>query len=326
MNQNPRSRSTRITGHGLPEYPQCNLRKTLMSHRGTSHSQAARAALRSLSRIAGLTIAVALSVSATSTVASEGELKAQFEALRAQLNASTFEHSMLLLSSDTTKGRKGDVFAIVNQPIHVVSGALNDSTRWCEALLLHVNNRECEVTRKPGGDTIMLKVVRKYDQPVSSAFSIPFDFRLIDATPRHLEVGMGSTSGPLGTSNYRIALEAVPISQERSFLHFSYSYEENFLARTATEAYLSIVGSTKIGFTVVGQTADGKPDYIKGTRGLVERNAMRYFLAVDAYLASPVDLQARWNAWYSATELYPLQLHEMDRATYLAGKAEDAGH
>jgi hypothetical protein len=297
-----------------------------MGRRGSSHAQAVKTTVQSLPRIAGFAIAVAMSVSGTSTLASEAELKAQFDALRAQLDASTFKQPMLLQSSDTPKGRKGDVFAIVNQPIHVVSEALNDSTRWCEAMLLHVNNRRCEVTKKPGGDTIMLKVVRKYDQPVSSAFSIPFDFRLVDATPRHLEVGLGSTSGPLGTSNYRIALEAVPVSQGRSFLHFSYSYEENFLARTATEAYLSTFGSTKVGFTVVGQTADGKPEYIKGTRGLVERNAMRYFLAVDAYLASPEDLQTRRNTWYSATELYPLQLHEMDRATYLAGKAEDAGH
>lgn len=293
----------------------------------TSDRQAMEnASAHPLSWTAGTAIAVAISVFATSTVASEGELKVQFDALRTQLDASAFKQPILLQSSDTPKGRKGDVFAIVNKPIELVSDSLNDSTHWCQAMLLHVNNRACEVTRKPGGDTITLKVVRKYDQPVSSAFSIPFDFRLIDATPRHLEVGMGSTSGPLGTSNYRIALEAVPISQERSFLHFSYSYEENLLARTATEAYLSIFGSTKIGFTVVGQTAEGKPAYIKGTRGLVERNAMRYFLAVDAYLASPADLQARWNTWYSATELYPLQLHEMDRATYLAGKAEDAGH
>nr|WP_295785285.1 hypothetical protein [Rhodoferax sp.] len=278
---------------------------------------------RSLSRIGVFAVAMAISLSAASSVASEGELKTQFDALHAQLDASTFKHPLLLQSSDTTNGRKGDVYAIVDKPIQVVSDALKDSAHWCEALLLHVNNRQCEVTKKPDGETITLKVVRKHDQPVAAAFSVPFDFRLVDSTPRHLEVGMSSTSGPLGTSNYRITLEAVPINQERSFLHFSYAYEENFLARTATEAYLSIFGSTKVGFTVVGKTPDGKPDYIKGTRGLVERNAMRYFLAIDAYLAAPSEPQTRWNAWYSATELYPHQLHEMDRATYLAAKLED---
>jgi hypothetical protein len=281
---------------------------------------------RSLSRAATFALAIALSVSAASAVASESELKTQFDALHAQLDTSTFKHPMLLQSSDTTNGRRGDVFAIVDKPIQVVSDALSDSGHWCEALLLHLNNRQCEVTKRAGGETITLKVVRKYDQPVSAAFSVPFDFRLVDSTPQHLEVGMGSTSGPLGTSNYRIALEAVAVSHERSFLHFSYSYEENFLARTATEAYLSAFGSKKVGFTLIGKTTDQKPEYIKGTRGLVERNAMRYFLAIDAYLAAPHDAQSRWNAWYSATELYPQQLHEMDRATYLAGKQEDARH
>ncbi len=285
-----------------------------------------QAICQSLPQIATLALAVVVSVSATSAMASEGGLKAQFDALRTQLDASTFKHPMLLQSSDTTNGRKGDVFAIVDKPIQVVSDALKDSAYWCEALLLHLNNRQCEVTKKPGSETITLKVVRKYDQPVAAVFSVPFNFRLVDSTPGHLELGMSSTSGPLGTSNYRITLEAVAISQERSFIHFSYSYEENFLARTATEAYLSIFGSSKVGFTVIGKTADGKPDYIKGTRGLVERNAMRYFLAIDAYLTAPNEAQTRWNAWYSATELYPQQLHETDRATYLAAKQEDSQH
>lgn len=292
-----------------------------MSRFGTSYTLGERPAFQSLPRIAS--IAFAMSVFAASTPASEAELKAKLDTLRPQLVASTFKHNMLLQSSDTTNGRKGDVFAIVDQPINVVSEALKDPTRWCEAMLLHVNNRECEVAKKPSGDTIMLKVVRKFDHPATSAFSAPFDFRLIDSTPRHLEVGMVSASGPLGTSNYRISLEAVPVSQERSFLHFSYSYEESFLARTATQAYLSVFGNKKVGFTVVGRTADGKPEYIKGTRGLVERNAMRYFLAIDAYLATPNDRQAQRNAWYSATELYPQQLHETDRTAYLAGKLED---
>jgi hypothetical protein len=88
------------------------------------------------------------------------------------------------------------------------------------------------------------------------------------------------------------------------------------------QAYLATFGRSKVGFTVQGQTADGKPDYIRGTHGLVERNAMRYFLAVDAYLANG-DATARRNAWYTATEKYPRQLHEIDRAAYLDLKTSD---
>ena len=60
----------------------------------------------------------------------------------------------------------------------------------------------------------------------------------------------------------------------------------------------------------------------RGVRGAVERNTMRYYLAIDAYLdglsAPPADqLEKRLQTWFTATEKYPRQLHEIDRATYL---------
>lgn len=88
------------------------------------------------------------------------------------------------------------------------------------------------------------------------------------------------------------------------------------------KAYLATFGRSKVGFTVVGKASDGKGELIRGTRGLVERNAMRYFLAVDAYLSAESAV-ARRQAWFNATEQYPLQLHEIDSARYLELKAED---
>jgi hypothetical protein len=50
------------------------------------------------------------------------------------------------------------------------------------------------------------------------------------------------------------------------------------------EAYLTTRGRDKVGFTVVGKAEDDGPEYIGGLRGAVERNAMRLYLAIDAYL------------------------------------------
>ena len=52
---------------------------------------------------------------------------------------------------------------------------------------------------------------------------------------------------------------------------------------------------------------------------------MRYYLAIESYLASlaqPPGRQfaSRLERWFDATEQYRTQLHEMDRATYLAMK------
>lgn len=244
--------------------------------------------------------------------------------MRPELGNSPLKRPVLLKASDTSNGLKGDVYAIVDQPLTTLSSALATPAQWCEAMLLHINNRKCTVASGTSGQEILLSVVRKYDQPVENAFRLPFSFTLVDKNSQHLEVQLGALSGPLGTSNYRIAIEAVPADALHSFLHFSYAYEENFVVHTAMQAYLATFGRSKVGFTVIGQTPDGTPEYIGGTHGLLERNAMRYFLAVDAHVNAAKDTEVARNAWFTAAEKYPRQLHEIDRAVYLDFKDADA--
>jgi hypothetical protein len=71
-----------------------------------------------------------------------------------------------------------------------------------------------------------------------------------------------------------------------------------------------------------------EPQYIGGVRGMVERNTMRYYLAIEAYLgalAAPpaAQLERRLQAWFDATEKYPRQLRELDRAAYLEMKQRE---
>lgn len=273
------------------------------------------------------TLGLALCAMGAQAQASQSDLNGLLGSLRGQLEASTFKQPLLLQSSETTDGLRGDVYAIVEHPVEAFKAAFNEPNRWCEALMLHLNNRACTVSKNSATDVITLSVVRKYDQPVTGAFRVPFDFHVVDATAQHFEASLYSKSGPLGTSNYRISLEVVPVDAQHSFMHFFYSYDESFMARAGTQAYLSLFGSAKIGFTVVGKNADGTPSYIKGTRGLMERNAMRYFLAIDTHLATTTsDPQARRTAWFNASEQYPHQLHELDLPTYLAIKQADTSH
>ena len=63
-------------------------------------------------------------------------------------------------------------------------------------------------------------------------------------------------------------------------------------------------------------------------RGAVERNTVRYYLAIEAYLASldrppAQQLQARLEHWFDATEQFPQQLREIDRSSYLSMKREE---
>jgi len=96
----------------------------------------------------------------------------------------------------------------------------------------------------------------------------------------------------------------------------------------AMQTYLSTIGGAKVGFTVVEKKPDGKPVYQSGVLGLLERNTMRYYLAIDAYLSAyglPAAEQPekRIREWFASTERYAQQLHEMDQNEYLDMKRKE---
>lgn len=256
-------------------------------------------------------------------------LLARYAAMQAPLAASPMGRPLLVESEELPGGLQGEVFALIDQPFAQVVQALSKPGNWCDMLLLHVNNRRCRlVDVEGGGKAVELAVVRRYDMAVESAFILQMALRIDASAPDYLLVELGSENGPLGTSQHRVQVEAVPLSSAgKTFLHFSYSYQHSTLARLASQAYLATFGRHKVGFTATGQGANG-PEYIRGLRGLVERNAVRYFLTVDAYLdamdAPPGQRAERRMAyWYGASERYPRQLMEFDRATYMALKRSD---
>jgi hypothetical protein len=78
---------------------------------------------------------------------------------------------------------------------------------------------------------------------------------------------------------------------------------------------------------VVDRTKDGVK-YIQGVRGVIERNTMRYYLAIDAYLAAlntPAENQVdkRFQNWYDSTRIYSRQLYEVEKEDYLAMKRKE---
>lgn len=252
-------------------------------------------------------------------------LRAIHQSMSDKLDRSSFGRPVLLDSSETPDGLEGDIYAVIDHPLPEVTAAFKGSTHWCELLTLHINNRRCKTGTAQGRETLTLYVVRRYDKPVEQAFELPFVYRVANATPEHLSVELSAAGGPFGTSNHRVTLEAVALDAQKSFVHFSYGYDHSMMVRLATQAYLATFGRDKVGFTVTGKTPDGKPEYIRGPRGLVERNAMRYFLTLDAYLSTDAKdaTERRQRHWFAGVEQYPRQLREVDLDTYLALKRED---
>jgi hypothetical protein len=254
-------------------------------------------------------------------------LKDKYETLAPQLKSNVFHRPIHLDSQETQNTLKGDIYAVVDYPFATVNSAFNDPQQgpanWCEVLILHLNTKYCHAASGSNGPTITMNVGKKTEQELSDTSRVQFNYRSVATDPDYFQVDLSAAEGPLSTKDYRIVLEAVDLGSGRTFLHLTYSYGFGMAGRIAMKTYLATIGSAKVGFT---QTPDGQ--YIGGVRGLVERNTMRYYLAIDAYLGSlaiPADQRVaqRFATWFDATEQYPRQLHELDRADYLQMKKNE---
>ena len=168
------------------------------------------------------------------------------------------------------------MYAVLPHPFSVVKAALVLPRQWCDVLILHLNVKRCAA----GGDRIVLYLGRKYAQPIEQAYRLQFSHAVAADTDDYLHVRMEAPSGPMGTRDYVIELEATPLPPARTFLHFSYTVGHGTLSAFAMQTYLNTIGSGKIGFSSEGTQP------VRGMRGAMERNAMRYYLAIAVYLDS----------------------------------------
>lgn len=252
------------------------------------------------------------------------ELRTRYLALRPQLERGPIH----IESSESAHGSQGDVYGVLAAPAGTVSAALGDPAHWCDVMMLHLNNKTCRLIRAGAATQVELRIGKTYAQPAADASRVVFNWRALSATPDFLSVQLDAADGPFDTGEYRILLEAVPLEGERSFLHMGYSFQFGTAGRLGLQLYLSTSGRSKVGFTMVAPRPGAPPEPIGGIRGIVERNTMRYYLTIEAYLgalsAPPASqLDKRLQAWFDGTEKYPRQLHEIDRAAYLEMKRNE---
>ncbi len=285
----------------------------------------------SLHRITRLLVVCAACISAGFAAAAASDtdpaasLRAKYTELGEQLTNNQFKRPLYLDSTESSSHLKGDIYALVDYPFYTVNTALNGPAHWCDVLILHLNTKYCRASTTSAGTVLKVSVGKKHDQPLDDAYPVEFSYHVVAATPKYFAVQLKAATGPMGTSDYRIMLEAVSLEDGKTFLHMTYSYAYSFTGRVAMQGYLATVGSGKVGFTNVGKQPNGQPNYIGGMRGVVERNTMRYYLAIDAYLnamSAPASeqLEKRLQNWFESTERYARQLHEVDRASYMTMK------
>lgn len=257
-----------------------------------------------------------------------GQLHAKYLALGEPLARNQFNRPLVLASVETPQQVSGEIYAVIDHPFSAVSVALDNPDGWCDLMSLPMNTKYCRAQAGRGGTVLKVNIGRKTPESLKDAPRIEFKYAVMALTAQYFDIRLDAKDGPMGTSDYRIALRAIPLATGKTFIHLTYSYSVNLAARLAMQTYLATIGRNKVGFTRVGQHADGAARYVDGVRGVIERNTMRYYLAIESYLDSatepaPVALEKRLQSWFTASELYPLQLHELERGEYIAMKRDE---
>jgi hypothetical protein len=246
--------------------------------------------------------------------------------LKSRLAGSPFRRPLILESSEGSNTVDGSVYAVLDSSFAEVSRTFKSPEQWCEVMILHLNTKYCRADANVAPTRFKVSIGRKTPQQLRDAFALDFGYELASASAGYLSVLLSAAKGPLGTSDYKIELQAIPLPDNRTFMRLRYAYGYGVTSRVAMQGYLATIGAGKVGFT---QVNDGpKAAYIGGLRGAAERNIMRYYLAIEAYQASlgrPVAerLESRLKHWFDSTEAYPRQLHEVDKPSYLAMKKDE---
>lgn len=240
--------------------------------------------------------------------------------LASQIEQSPFKRPLVVQSSDAGNALSGSVDAVMPQPYALAREHLQQPEALCEILMLQVNTKQCAVN----GRELVVHIGRKNDQPIEEAYRVAFTLTPQASSDDYMSLQLGADTGPFSTRDFRIQLQAIPLDGgKRTYLHLGYSYGMGMAAKLAMQGYFATAGASKVGFTRTSGDA-----YIGGMRGAIERNTMRYYLAIEAYLASlsapPAQQRAqRLERWFAATEQYARQLHEVERSDYLAMKQRE---
>lgn len=266
----------------------------------------------------------------SNAVADYNSLNKRYHAIKKYLDQSKFETPIYIHSTASKISLKGEVYGLIHNPditFEQLEKAFSNYKNWCDFIPLHLNLKACIYQRINKQRYLIFYAGRKFYQAPEDVYQIRYRFRLVTTSNNYFNVILNAPRGPAGTSNYLLQLEVMKIEDKILFRVIS-SYSSSRRSRFGTTIYLHTKGKHKIGFTVVGVDSDGKPIYVRGIKGVVERNVIRYFLAGKAFMATrklPQDkrYKALLQYWFKETEKYHQQLYEMSKKEYLKTKLRE---
>ena len=254
-------------------------------------------------------------------------LLADYQLIRPELSHNPFGMPIYVRSQDQDDLLTAEVYGRLDYPLERLKAALAGPAGWCELLALTFNVKACVHAAQAERQWLTLYMGRKFYQAPDKAYQVRYRFQDTTSTSDYFEVSLSAADGPLGTRDYRTALQAISVPGG-TLVHIRSSYRSSLASRWATSVYLATLGKGKIGFSSIDVDGDGRPRYVEGVRGAIERNTMRYYLALQVVLETrDLPPNARFEAclrrWFALTDRYRPQLYEMNRAEYLQAKRRE---
>lgn len=287
-----------------------------------------------LPKIFLLLLATAIVFSAGFAIAAETPLKGEdilldtYHRNMAKFERNNFGFPLFLESFERGDRVHVDVYGIFDYPFSSVVNVLKVPANWCDIVSLHPNVKACTFKELPGTWRLTFYIGRKVYQHPADTRQVLYRYRKVDQRQGYLDIILDADEGPFGTKDHRMRFEALPLDSGKTFVHVSYEYNGSVSLRLAEKAYFATLGLGKVGFTVIRTDGNGNPVYIGGARGAVERNAVRYYFAIQSVMNTlnypeKSRFSMRISQWYDLTNRYRKQLYELDKKNYLTFKTKE---
>ncbi|MFT4788475.1 MAG: hypothetical protein ACJAUL_003328 [Paraglaciecola sp.] len=259
-------------------------------------------------------------------------LLVKYNTVSPKLTNNHFGLPIALESSERNRVLKGEVIGVINHDMNDTRQSLLQPAQWCNLLILHLNTKACTYESGPNPVLHWYSGKKEYRTP-KQATKFSLTFNVVKNEADYLSVRLFSENGPIGISDSLIELEATDLPPElyaetsgrRTLIRLVYSYQSSIPSELATRFYLATLARNKVGFTVLDNT-NNQPKYIQGKQGIIERNTIRYFLAILTRLefrSSQHDMADQFEHWFEQTERYHRQLYEIPKEQYMAAKKKE---
>jgi len=253
-----------------------------------------------------------------------GELVQQYHNL---IKSNKIATNLALISSYKNDRLSANIVGKIEHPFYRMQGFLKNIPNLCDFMLLNLNIKTCIATHKNDIAELVLFAGRKFYQHPRDGERIVYKVKINSMLESYVDISLTAAEGPYGTSEYVIRVQAEP-DKNMTILHIHTGYTTSIMSRLGTGIYLSTMGSDKIGFSITGYNKKHEPIYIQGEDGVIERNAMRYYLGFLAMLEPEADagekqFLRRAEKWFELTQQYKKQLYEMEKQEYLGAKKQE---